>query len=39
MIIIYSECVSVDLGIKHAVRMRHIVTYGLPHTNICCHII
>jgi len=28
--ITYSECVSVALGIRHAIRMRYIVICGLP---------
>jgi hypothetical protein len=30
MNITYSECVPVALGIQGAMRMRHIVPYGLP---------
>jgi hypothetical protein len=28
--ITYSEYVLVALGMQHAIRMRHIVSYGLP---------
>jgi hypothetical protein len=28
--ITYSECVFVDLGIQHAMRMRHIFVCSLP---------
>jgi hypothetical protein len=37
--ITYYECVSVALGIQQAVRMRHIVIYGLPGSTIFSHII
>jgi len=35
----YSECVSVALGIQHAMRMRHIVICALPRSTIFFHII
>jgi hypothetical protein len=37
--IAYSECVFVDLGIQHAMRMRHIVIRCLPGSAIFSHII
>jgi hypothetical protein len=36
--ITYSECVSVALGIQHAIRMRHIVTRGLSDCKIFFHV-
>ena len=37
--ITYSESVFLALGIPHAMRMRHIVTCGLPGSTILFHII
>ena len=37
--IIYSECVFVALGILRAMRVRHIVIYGLPRSTIFFHVI
>ena len=31
-------CVFVALGIQHAMRMRHIIICGLPHSTIFFHI-
>ena len=39
MSIAYSECASVSLGKQHAMRMRHIVIYGLPGSAVFLHII
>jgi len=39
MSITYSECVLVALSIQHAMRMRHIVIYGLPCFAVFLHII
>ena len=39
MHIAYSECVFVDLGIHHAMRVRHGVIYGLSGCTIFLHII
>jgi hypothetical protein len=38
-IITYSECVSVTLGIHHAMHMRHIAICDLPRSTIFFHII
>jgi len=37
--ITYFECVSVALGIQHAMHMRHIVVCGLHGSRIFLHII
>jgi len=34
IMITYSECVSVALGIQHAMRMSHIVVCDLPNSTI-----
>ena len=34
-----SECVFVELGFQHAMRMRHIVICGLPRSTIFFQII
>ena len=39
IIIKYSECVCVALGIQQAMRMRHIVICDLPGSNEFFHII
>jgi hypothetical protein len=38
IIIKYFDCVFVALGIRHAMRMRHIVICGLPSFTIFFHI-
>ena len=37
--VLNSQCVFVALGIQHAMRDRHIVIRGLPHSTIFFHII
>jgi hypothetical protein len=39
IIITYSECVFIALGIQHATRMRHIVICGLPGSTVFFHFI
>ena len=36
---ILSVCVFVALVTQHAMRMRHIVICGVPHTTVFLHII
>jgi hypothetical protein len=37
--ITYSECVSIALGIEHAMRMRHIDIRGFRRSTVLFHII
>jgi hypothetical protein len=37
--IAYSECVFVELGIQHAMRMRNIAMCGLPDPAVFFHVI
>jgi hypothetical protein len=37
--IAYSECVSVALGIQHAISMRHVIICGLSGSTIVFHLI
>ena len=37
--IAYSECVFIDFGIQHVMRVRHIFISGLPGSTIFFHII
>jgi hypothetical protein len=39
MSFICCECVSVALGFRHAMRLRHIVACGLPQSTVFSHII
>jgi hypothetical protein len=39
IIITHSECMFVDVGIQHPMRMLHIVICGLPDPTIFFHII
>jgi hypothetical protein len=38
-LVLHNLYVSVALGIKHATRMRHVVTYGLPRSTIFFRVI
>jgi hypothetical protein len=35
----YSDCVSLALGLRHVMRMRHIAIFGLPGSTLFFHII
>jgi hypothetical protein len=37
--ITYSDCVFVDLGIKHAMRMRQIIICVLPGSTLFVHLV
>jgi hypothetical protein len=37
--ITYYKCVFVALGIQHAMRIHHVVTFGVPGSTIFFHII
>ena len=39
MNITHCECVFVALGVRHAMRMRHIAICGLPRSTVFFHII
>jgi hypothetical protein len=39
LIIAYSECASLALGIQHAMRIRHTLTSGLAPSSVFFHIL